>query len=335
MITALMICMVVRAADDDVEVTVKIKYNGAGTEVSMTVPDEISQYVNCTSGTSPHIKIVQSLKKKENPNNYVIVYSLSGTTTDGSFTLDAEIKTAIELNNLNMTNPSGPALNIQNGKNTKIYVKKNTENSLADGKNEDYNGCIHCEGHLEFKKTGTLNIVGNSKHAIYSKEYVQIAKPTINITKAKKDGIHCKQYFWIQDACTVNISGVKDDGIQVEVKGDTPSEVYPEHESDDTDEDTGNFYQDDGTLTISDCGGAPIKVDGKAVYNGGTQNFDKTAVSENNFTPTGITTLQRNDVTSGEAVIYDLNGRRIDMLDGRKGVFIIRKDNEIRKVIVK
>ena len=85
-------------------------------------------------------------------------------------------------------------------------------------------------------------------------------------------------------------------------------------------------------MTISNCDGNDIWTDGQLIVNGGTHSYDASKVSQNNAT--GITTL-RNDVTSGEAVIYDLNGRRIDMLDGRKGVFIIRKDNEIRKVIVK
>ena len=78
--------------------------------------------------------------------------------------------------------------------------------------------------------------------------------------------------------------------------------------------------------------GNDIWTDGQLVVNGGTHSYDASKVSQNNAT--GITTLQRNDVISNEAVIYDLNGRRIDMFDGRKGVFIIRKDNEIRKVIV-
>ena len=68
------------------------------------------------------------------------------------------------------------------------------------------------------------------------------------------------------------------------------------------------------------------------VVNGGTHSYDASKVSQNNAT--GITT-QRKDVTPSEVIIYDLNGRRVDLLDGKKGVFIIRKDDEIRKVIVK
>ena len=324
MITALMICMVMRAADGDVEVTVKIEYNDAGTEVAITVPEEISQYVNIVSGTAPHVKIQQSLTKADNPNNYVIVYSISGTTNDGSFTLEADIKSVVELNNLTMTNPSGAAINLQNGKNNKIYVKKGTTNSLADAANDETKGCIHCEGHLEFKKTGTLNIVGNNSHAVYSKEYVQIAKPTINITGAKKDGFHCKQYFWMEDACTVTISNVGDDGIQVErIEEDAYTGPLPGHEDvdehgEDFDENSGYFYQDNGTLTISDFAKKAIKADGKIMFNGGTQNFDTTAIKEDNNPATGIATLRNNAVKSEAA--YDLNGRQLKAQ--KKGVVI-------------
>ena len=343
MITALMTCMIMRAASDDNEITVSINYNADGTAVEIDVPAEISQFVNCTSGTSPHIKIVQSLSKENNPNNYVICYSLKGTTNDGSFYLEGDHKTVVELNGLTLTNPSGAAINLQNGKNNKIYVKKNTTNSLTDGKNEDTNGCIHCKGHLEFKKTGTLNIVGNSKHGIYSKEYCQIAKPTINITKAKKDGIHCKQYFWLEDAAVVNISGAGDDGIQVEYDDkDAYTGPLPNHEDvdengEDFDENSGYFYQDAGTLTISDFAGFAIKADGKVMINGGTQNYDASKVSEDNNVPAGISDVRSDDTRMNDhttdTVIYDVTGRQLK--DIRKGqIIIIKQGNDVRKAIV-
>ena len=325
MITALMICMVVRAAN-----VVTIEYKGA--TATITIPDELAAYVTCSTGTSSHVKLVQSDDVADGAPGE-ITYQLSGSSDDGGFEMSGKYKCTVKLAGLTLTNPKGAAININNKKRIELNASKETTNTLADGADGDWKACIYAAGHFELKGKGTLNVVGNNAHAISCKEYMQVKNLTLNITAAKKDGLHCQQYFWMQSG-TVNISGVKDDGIQVEVKDETPTEIFPEHENGDDDEDTGNCYLDDGKLTISDCGGAPIKVDGKVVYNGGTQNFDKTAVSENNFTPTGITTL-RNDVTSGEAVIYDLNGRRIDMLDGRKGVFIIRKDNEIRKVIVK
>ena len=85
---------------------------------------------------------------------------------------------------------------------------------------------------------------------------------TLNITGAKKDGIHCKQYFWMQSG-TINIKGAEDDGIQVELDGKTSTGILPDHEDTDADIDeaTGNCYLDDGTLTIKDLGKSAIKTD--------------------------------------------------------------------------
>lgn len=328
-----MTSMVVGAVET---ITVSIVYNG--TTASVSIPEGAEQYVSCTSDESSHVKVIQAETAGADTSGE-ITYTLSGTTEDGGFTLEGKYKATIELNNLTLTNPSGAAINIQDGKRIKIEVKKGTTNSLADGKNDDTKGCIHCEGHLEFKKTGTLNIVGNNSHAVYSKEYLQIAKPTINITKAKKDGFHCKYYFWMEDAATVTISSVKDDGIQVEVdeKKDR-TESLANHEGvdengEEIDENSGNCYLDAGTLTISDCGGKVIKADGQVVINGGTQNYDTSAVSENNNSSTGITTLLQNDDPTSIETYYDLNGQRLAGL--RKGrIVIIKKDNEIKKVIV-
>lgn len=321
-ITALMACMVMRA-----QITISVEFNGD--KATVNIPEEATSYVSCSTGESSHVSLVQAETTGADTSGE-ITYTLSGTTEDGGFTLKGKYKATIELNNLTLTNPSGAALNIQDGKRIKIEVKKGTTNSLADGKNDDTNGCIHCEGHLELKKTGTLNIVGNNKHAVYSKEYLQIAKPTINITGAKKDGFHCKQYFWMEDAATVTISGVEDDGIQVELVDDEANTgMLPDREDGDTDENSGNVYLDAGTLTIDECGGNVIKADGQVVINGGTQNYDATKVSQNNAT--GINSLQ-NDIHSVETY-YDLNGQKL--LGLRKGVVIIRKENEIRKVIVK
>lgn len=323
MITALMICMVVRAAN-----VVTIEYKGA--TATVTIPDELAAYVTCSTGTSSHVKLVQSDDVADGAPGE-ITYQLSGSSDDGGFEMSGKYKCTVKLAGLTLTNLEGAAINIDDGKRIELNASKETTNTLADGADGNWKACIYAKGHFELKGKGTINVVGNTAHAISCKEYMQVKNLTLNVTAAAKDGLHCQQYFWMQSG-TVNISGAKANGIKVELDGKTPTDIYPEHENGDEDEDTGNCYLDDGSLTISNCDGSDIWTDGQLVVNGGTHSYDATKVSQNNAT--GITTL-RNDVTSGEAVIYDLNGRRIDMLDGRKGVFIIRKDNEIRKVIVK
>lgn len=316
-----MAALAVNAVDDN---TVEIFYNGSSATV--TVASNISSYITNQSNGS-HVKLIQGSGVNDRVGE--ITYNLSGISTDGEFCLEGSYKTTIELAGLALTNPNGPALNIQDGKRVAISAKKGTTNTLTDGSNytDDLNGCLHCKGHTEFQGKGTLTIVGNYKHAIYSKEYVEIKNLTLNITAAQKDGIHCKEYFLIKSG-TVNINGVGDDGIQVELKGDTPTAVTADHD----DEDTGNFYMEDGELTINSFGGNAIKADGSVTISGGTQNYDKNAVVEYAL---GISDILVDDL-GGPNAVYDLNGRQLP--EGKslnRGVYIIKKGEQTKKAIVR
>ena len=325
MITALMACLVVRAADK-----VTIEYNGA--TATVTIPSGLAAYVTCSSGTSSHVKLKQSDAVGAGTSGE-ITYELSGSSDDGEFYLEGSYKCSIDLKGLNLNNPTGPAIDIEDGKRINVSAKKDTESTLSDGTDGNWKACLYGKGHFEFSGKGKLNVVGNTAHAISCKEYLQVKNLTLNITGAKKDGLHCKQYFMMESG-TINISGVEDDGIQVELEKDEPyTGALADHEDGDVDENSGNCYFDDGTLTIGECGTSVIKTDGQVVINGGKQNYDNTKVLQNQNPATGISAL-RNDVMTGEAV-YDLSGRQLKNGTQRKGVVIIRNGNEIQKVIVK
>ena len=322
-----MICLVVRAAN---KITVTVTYDKKTETATVSIPEEASSYVICKSGSDSHVKIEQLLTKENNTDEIEVTYALSGESNDGGFYMKGEYKCTISLNGVTLNNPSGPAIDIDNGKKIKLSVADKTQNTLTDGFNGDWKACLYAKGHFEFVQKGTLNVTGNTAHAISCKEYMQVKNLTLNITGAKKDGLHCQQYFWMQSG-TVNISGAQANGIKVELDGKTSTGVYPDHENGDEDEDTGNCYLDDGTLTINECGGSVIWADGEVVINGGKQNYDATKVSQNNAA-TGIAPLQNEDPASVET-FYDLDGRQLTGL--RKGVVIIKKGNEIRKAIIK
>ena len=122
---------------------------------------------------------------------------------------------------------------------------------------------------------------------------------------------------------TVNITGAGDDGIQVELKGDTSTGKTKGHE----DEDSGNFYQEDGELSISGYRGKAIKADGYITFSGGTQNFDKSDVSD----ATGIDSILTDDAS--ETRVFDLQGRQIKA--SKSGLYIIKNGSKARKVLVK
>lgn len=306
------------AAHAQTDNTVTIAYNG--NSATVTVASNISSYVTVQSGTSSHVKLVQS----ESVDALVgeITYTLSGSSTDGEFYMEGSYKASVELNGLTLTNPSGPAINIQNGKRIKLSAKNGTVSTLTDGVNADYNGCVHCKGHLELKGKGTLNVVGNSKHGIYSKEYMQVKNLTLNVTAATKDAIHCKEYF-LMESGTVTINSAGDDGIQVELANDPVTGIIADHE----DENTGNFYMEGGTLTINNYADKAVKADGELKITGGKRVFN-----ENDMLAHAGIADQWADAAA--ASFYDLNGRRISQPQLR-GIYIERRGDKTIKRIVR
>lgn len=312
------------AVDDN---TVEIFYSG--TSASVSIAANIAPYVTVKSGDSPHVRLVQSESfagidaTSDNPDGEIF-YVLSGVTDDGEFYLEGAYKCTVELNGVNITNPGGPALNLQNGKRIEVSAKKSKVNTLTDGVNEIYNGSLHCKGHLKLKGKGTLNIYANSRHGIYSKEYLEIKNLTLNIYSAPKDGIHCKNYMLVESG-NVSINSCGDDAMQVELDGDESTGITPGHE----DEDTGNFYQEGGALSVNGCVGKAVKADGTISLTGGSRNF----TSADTEPLAGIETLEAVLSQTGETpVLYDLQGRRSNAAKG--GLYIVKEGKETRKLLI-
>ena len=174
--------------------TVEIAYNG--TTATVTVADNISQHLTVTQ-QGAHVSIAQSDSLASE-----ITYRLTGTSTDGEFYMSGSYKATVELNGLTLTNAtpvySGAAIHIQNGKRINVKVITGTTNTLVDAANGSQKGCLYVKGHAEFKQQGTLNVVGNVKHAIKAGEYISLKNATLNITSAVGDGISCNQYFLME-----------------------------------------------------------------------------------------------------------------------------------------
>ena len=238
---------------------VSITYSG--TTATVTIAGNVAQYVTPTVNGA-HVSIEQT--NTADVDGDEITYMLDGSTTNGSFSLNGSYKCTIALAGLTMTNPSGACLNITNGKRIQISAKKNTENTLTDGANGSHTGCIYSKGQILLQGNGTLNVVGKTKHAIKSGDYISIKNLTLNITQAKKDGISCNEYFLMQSG-TVNISGVGDEGIQCELDGTTSTGETTDHE----DEDSGNIYIEGGTLTVKNTSGEGIESKGELFIKGG------------------------------------------------------------------
>lgn len=316
--------------------TVEITYSG--TEATVNIAENIADYVTVSSGSSSHVVLVQNssfagIDATTDNTSGEITYILSGSSDAGSLKLTGSYKCTISLAGLTLTNSSGPALTILNGKRVKLSAKKETTNTLTATSTSTYNGGIYCKGHLELQGNGVLNISDSYAHAIKTKEYVQVKNLTLNITSAAKDGINCGEYFWMKSG-TVTLSGIGSDGIETSLKGTTSTgEIVADEttgvEAHD-DEDSGNFYQDGGTLTITladgNTTGSLIQVAGTETHSGGTYNgtdytgIKSTLIMPENTLPT----------------IYDLDGRQLPATGVRTtGVYIINTNGKTIKTLIK
>lgn len=195
------------------QVTITFSENG------VTCVPSIVNGVTFTTTDKTHLKIDATVSKMR--------YLVKGTCKNGSLKIYSTKKFQIMLAGLELTNPTGPAINIQSGKSVYFSIGNNTTNSLCDGSTysaptivagveEDQKGTIFSEGQLIFSGTGTLNVKSLSGHAICSDDYIRIRSGNINITEAAKDGFHTNDIFRVgrmensSPKISINASG---DGI--------------------------------------------------------------------------------------------------------------------------
>ena len=142
-----------------------------------------------------------------------IGYQIKGTCSNGSLKIYSQKKFRLLFGGITLTNPTGPAINIQSGKTVYASIVNGTTNTLcdgttysapvigSDGEEEDQKGTLFSEGQLIFdgytKGTGTLNVTSHGGHAICSDDYIMVRGGNINILSAAKDGFRTKEKFII------------------------------------------------------------------------------------------------------------------------------------------
>lgn len=164
--------------------TVTVTYDGTTATIG-SVPDGIT-----LTQEGAHVVVNSTLSNVE--------YVLNGTTTDGSFKVYGNDSFRLSLSGVSITNPDGPAINIQSSERTFIMAEEGTSNSLVDGEEYDtkVNGesmkaCLFSEGSLIFGGTGSLNVTGNNNHAITSDDCIRFrAGCRVTVEAAANDGIH-------------------------------------------------------------------------------------------------------------------------------------------------
>ena len=209
-----------------------------------------------------HVSIVSTNTKNE------LEFVLQGESSQGSLTYTGSLKCKFYLNGLNLTSDRGAAIDIQCGKRVDLILVSGTDNYLTDAAGGTQKAALYCKGHLEVEGSGSLTVKGNTRHAIASKEYMQLKKSTgrITVTGAVSDAMHVGQYF-LMSGGSLNLTGQGGDGLQVEVVT-LSDDITPDPDK----EDNGQMYIKGGTITIeaaaNDVKG--IKVPGNLTVSGGT-----------------------------------------------------------------
>lgn len=221
-----------------------------------------------------------------------IIYTISGTTTDGSLKIYSSKKFQLVLNGVNITNPTAAAINIQCKKRIFVVVADGTTNTLTDGTSytdvtddEDMKACFFSEGQLCFSGSGRLNVYGNCKAGIRSDDYVMIRPNTnIYVKTTAGNGIKGNDALLIYggvinvETSALGAKALSTDGYMVVSGGRTTAIT------------TGNATLEDNELT----GSAGIKVDSILTINGGELYIKSTGNGGK-----GISVDQETSITGG------------------------------------
>ena len=216
--------------------TVTVTYSGEQATVDLGHAPNVTF---TTDGT--HVSILSTDVKNE------LEFVLQGESTQGSLTYDGPLKCKFYLNGLNLRSNRGAAIDIQCGKRVNMILNPGTENFLADAAGGTQKAALYCKGHLEIEGSGSLTVTGNAKHAIATKEYLQLKKSTgtITVNKAMSDAMHVGQYF-LMNGGTLTLTGQAGDGLQVE-KVTLSDDVTP----DPSKENNGQMFIRGGSINIT------------------------------------------------------------------------------------
>ena len=143
-----------------------------------------------------------------NTGGEVLIYELTGSTSNGFFKVYGAKKQAIVLNGVSITNPDGAAINNQNKKRT--YIAVYGINTLSDSASaaytqegeEDLKAVLFSEAQLIFSGSGLLTVNAlnqQDKSAIATDDYIRLMNsPTIKVTSGRGAGHGFKGKDYVQ-----------------------------------------------------------------------------------------------------------------------------------------
>jgi putative lipoprotein len=167
-------------------------------------------------------------------------YKLSGEY-QGQIKVETADSNAVRLvlDNANITNSSGAALNVVNADEVILYSASGTTNTISDGADytatgeDDPDAVVYSKADLTIAGEGTLKVKGNHEDGIHTSDGLVIASGTLEVNAANT-GIKGKDYVDILGG-TINVTA-QQDGIK---------------STNDTDEGQGWTRLSNGTVTVN------------------------------------------------------------------------------------
>lgn len=167
-------------------------------------------------------------------------YKLSGEY-QGQIKVEAADSDAVRLvlDNANITNSSGAALNVVNADEVILYSASGTTNTISDGADytatgeDDPDAVVYSKADLTIAGEGTLKVNGNHEDGIHTSDGLVIASGTLEVNAANT-GIKGKDYVDILGG-TINVTA-QQDGIK---------------STNDSDEGQGWTRLSNGTVTVN------------------------------------------------------------------------------------
>ncbi len=252
-------------------------------EVSIDLSNPVSKTENGVEITvnGGHVTANHASEKK-------ICYVVSGTTTNGSFTVIGDKKYAVKLNGVSITNPDSAALNLLSGKRAFVILADGTTNTLTDGTGGSQKGALYCKGKLLFNGSGQLSVTGNTNNGIHSADYIVFRKGNnVYVKSTVNHGIKANNGVFINGGIlNVEVSAAATKGINCEshiiVNGGRTTVLTTGNGMYDTEDKEAKGaagIKADSTFTINagelrlkstGSGGKGINVDMEANFNGGS-----------------------------------------------------------------
>ena len=172
------------------------------TTVTITLDGETATVTGAPSGVivntaGAHVTVTSAAKR--------VRYIVRGATTNGSLKFYSERKFQLLLDGVDITNPTGAAINNQCGKSFYLVAAEGTTNTLRDGtdyamvEGEDQKAALFSEGQILISGKGLLNIYSVGRHCMASDDYIFVRPGTrLYLNSTSGHGIKAKDYVHIK-----------------------------------------------------------------------------------------------------------------------------------------